>query len=99
VIVARHDALAQDMAPRPVVAPIQAEQTPALTPGQMPDLLGLSARDALRTLMHIGLTPRLDGDGFVIDQSPRAGTVLARGDACVLKLGRRQPAAAGGTGQ
>jgi len=59
----------------------------------------LSARDAVRTTMQVGLTPRIEGDGFVIDQSPRAGAVLSRGDGCVLKLGRRPPAAAGGTGQ
>jgi len=48
--------------------------------------------------MRIGLTPRIDGDGFVIEQSPRAGAVLARGDDCVLKLGRR-PMPAGGIDQ
>ena len=99
VIVARHDAPAEDMATRPAVAPLQSEQASTPVPGQMPDLLGLSARDAIRTLTQTGLTPRLDGDGFVIDQSPRAGAVLARGDSCVLKLGRRPPLASGGTGQ
>ena len=99
VIVARHDTPVEDMAPRPIVAPIGANPSAAPTPGQMPDLIGLSARDAIRTLMQVGLTPRLDGDGFVIDQLPRAGAVLVRGDRCVLKLGRRPAVAAGGTGQ
>jgi len=99
VIVARHDIEAEDGGPRHVNGPVQPDQAPAVTPGQMPDLLGLSARDAIRTLMQVGLTPRLDGDGFVTDQSPRAGALLARGDTCVLKLGRRPLAAAGGTGQ
>lgn len=99
VIVARHDAPVEDVGPRPVNAPVSTEQAPAVTPGEMPDLLGLSARDAIRTLMQVGLTPRLDGDGFVIDQSPRAGALLTRGDTCVLKLGRRPHAAAGGTAQ
>jgi cell division protein FtsI (penicillin-binding protein 3) len=99
VIVARHDVEAEDGGPRHVNGPVQPDQAPAVTPGQMPDVLGLSARDAIRTLMQVGLTPRLDGDGFVTDQSPRAGALLARGDTCVLKLGRRPLAAAGGTGQ
>jgi beta-lactam-binding protein with PASTA domain len=64
--------------------------------GQMPDLRGLSAREALRTLTQIGLTARISGSGFVIDQSPEAGSLLVRGDACVLKLGRRPAAPAGG---
>jgi cell division protein FtsI (penicillin-binding protein 3) len=99
VIVARHDTRAEGVGPQPIAAPIQPDRVPDVVPGQMPDLTGLSGRDAIRTLMQVGLTPRLDGDGFVIDQSPRAGAVLTRGDTCVLKLGRRQPAAAGGTGQ
>ena len=36
----------------------------------MPDLRGLSAREALRTLSRIGMTARIDGDGFV-DRSSR----------------------------
>jgi beta-lactam-binding protein with PASTA domain len=76
------------------------QQSEAPTPaGLMPDLRGLSARDAIRSLMPLGLTPRIDGDGFVLEQSPRAGAVLARGESCVLKLGRRPPTSAGGTVQ
>ena len=99
VIVARREVPIDDVGPQPVSAPLPSTQPPAVTPGEMPDLLGLSARDALRTLMQVGLTPRLDGDGFVIDQSPRAGALLTRGDTCVLKLGRRPRTAAGGTAQ
>jgi cell division protein FtsI (penicillin-binding protein 3) len=96
VIVARHDSAPNEMTPVPVLAS-SSQQVVASTPaGLMPDLHGLSARDAIRALMQIGLTPRrIDGDGFVVEQSPRAGATLARGEACVLKLGRR-PAAGGG---
>jgi cell division protein FtsI (penicillin-binding protein 3) len=98
VIVARHDGSASDV--RPVAVSTRSERALASTPeGQMPDLRGLSARDAVRALMHIGLTPHLEGDGFVIDQMPRAGAALARESACVLKLGRRSPQTAGGTDQ
>jgi penicillin-binding protein 2B len=69
------------------VGPVRAVET--TEPGQMPDLRGFSAREALRTLTRIGLTPRISGDGFVIEQSPAAGALLAPGDQCVLKLGRR----------
>jgi beta-lactam-binding protein with PASTA domain len=60
----------------------------------MPDLRGLSAREALRTLAQIGLTAHVTGDGFVIDQRPEAGATLERGDTCTLKLQRAVPAAA-----
>src|SRR5262249_38071376 len=79
VIVARHEVQAGEMGPQPVAAPLESEQTPEIVPGQMPDVAGLTARDAIRTLTQVGLTPRVEGDGFVIDQSPRAGAVLTRG--------------------
>ncbi|HEU4935297.1 MAG TPA: penicillin-binding transpeptidase domain-containing protein [Vicinamibacterales bacterium] len=99
VIVARHDTGASDMTPVPVMATSSQNVVASTPPGVMPDLHGLSARDAIRALMQIGLTPRLDGDGFVIDQSPRAGAVLGGGDSCVLKLDRRAPPAPGGAVQ
>jgi hypothetical protein len=55
----------------------------------MPDLRGLSGRDALRLLSRIGLIGRLSGDGVVVDQAPGPGAALVRGAACLLKLGRR----------
>ena len=88
VIVARHEPA--DMAPTPVAAPVQPVADVEVTePGQMPDLRGLSARDALRALTRVGLTARISGDGFVIEQSPAAGALLDHTDACILKLGRR----------
>jgi beta-lactam-binding protein with PASTA domain len=51
----------------------------------------MSARDANRALTHIGMTGRLNGDGFVLEQSPAAGTVLLPGASCVLTLGRQPP--------
>ena len=39
--------------------------------GMMPDLRGLSAREALRTLAAVGLTASISGNGFVVEQSPR----------------------------
>ena len=97
VIVARYESQAQDMGAVPAAVPVTPPRAAEINAtGQMPDLRGLSAREALRTLTHIGLTARISGSGFVIDQSPEAGSLLVRGDACVLKLGRRPAAPAGG---
>lgn len=63
--------------------------------GRVPDVRGLSAREAVRSLLRVGLTPRLDGDGFVLEQSPAADALLVPGEAAVLKLGRRAPAGTG----
>ena len=99
VIVARHDHPGSEMTPVPVMASSSQKVVASTPPGMMPDLHGLSARDAIRALMQVGLTPRIDGDGLVVDQSPRAGAVLTRGDSCVLKLGRRPPPAPAGAVQ
>ena len=53
--------------------------------GMMPDLRGLSAREALRTLTRIGLTARMSGDGFVVEQRPRRAACSCRGNECVLE--------------
>ena len=45
----------------------------------MPDLRGLSAREALRKLTRLGLTASMSGNGVVLDQQPAAGSVLAPG--------------------
>jgi cell division protein FtsI (penicillin-binding protein 3) len=54
----------------------------------LPDLRGLSAREALRVLTKIGLTARLSGNGIVTSQQPLPGTPIERGMACELKLER-----------
>jgi cell division protein FtsI (penicillin-binding protein 3) len=89
VLVARHDG-APGMTPRPVHAPAISERGADPTaPGEMPDLRGLSAREALRALMRVGASARISGSGFVIEQFPEAGTPLLPGDEGLLTLGRR----------
>jgi cell division protein FtsI (penicillin-binding protein 3) len=65
--------------------------------GEMPDLAGLSARDAIRQLMKMGLNARVSGNGVVISQDPPAGTPLEPGLVCQLVLDRspNRPAASG----
>ena len=57
-------------------------------PGTIPDLRGLSARQAVRTLVKLGLVARVTGDGVVVTQEPAAGTPLEQGGICRLVLGR-----------
>lgn len=55
----------------------------------LPDLRGLSARQALRELARLGLTARLQGTGVVVEQDPPAGAPLDAGALCTLILDRR----------
>ncbi len=59
--------------------------------GAMPDLRGLSARTAVRTLARAGFTPRLAGRGVVTAQDPMAGTALDPGTSVRLWLDRETP--------
>jgi membrane peptidoglycan carboxypeptidase len=64
----------------------------------VPDLRGMSARDALRTLVTLGLAPHLTGNGFVVSQDPPPGAPVDDGGVCRLLLDRgssRTPAGAG----
>lgn len=57
--------------------------------GTIPDLRGLSARDATRELVVRGLAVRMSGDGVVLAQRPTAGAAAQPGDVCELVLGRQ----------
>jgi cell division protein FtsI (penicillin-binding protein 3) len=89
VVIARSS---NERSTRPVtfVSPWRASAPP--TPqGMMPDLRGLSARAAVRTLTRVGLVPRLKGDGFVANQSPAAGSPLDHAGSVDLRLERQPP--------
>jgi cell division protein FtsI (penicillin-binding protein 3) len=52
----------------------------------MPDLTGLSMRNALSRIEGKGLIVKVSGSGKVIEQTPRAGVPIERGDICFLKF-------------
>jgi cell division protein FtsI (penicillin-binding protein 3) len=97
VMVARRD--------EPEVTPARGQVPPPIVTlpsgseaSVIPDLRGLSAREALRTLAQLGLTARLQGRGVVTDQTPAAGTLLERGITCTLTLERDPSRPANGAG-
>ena len=99
VLVARHDpSQPAEPMPQPAVAARVLKTTiePARD-GLMPDLRGMSAREALRLLGRIGMTAQMTGDGFVADQRPAAGAALVRGTSCELRLSRQANVDDGGT--
>jgi cell division protein FtsI/penicillin-binding protein 2 len=66
----------------------------------MPDVRGLSARDAVRILGHVGLSVRFSGSGIVIGQTPAPGEAIDGGGSSLLLLERlpAEAAKAGGGG-
>jgi cell division protein FtsI (penicillin-binding protein 3) len=86
--------LVQRVEPQPVetaalvTAPAIVPLMPAERGNVVPDLRGMSGRDALRALAQVGLTARVQGTGVVVDQQPAAGSPLERGANCLLILTR-----------
>ena len=82
VLVARHDEGTNGASHVPSASVTEGADAPTVSlvsdgpPGTMPDLRGLSAREALRRMMRLGLTARVDGSGFVVSQDPPAGAAL-----------------------
>jgi cell division protein FtsI/penicillin-binding protein 2 len=58
-----------------------------------PDVLGLSARDAIARFVASGLVPTVSGAGFVVEQGPAPGLWLEPGERAFLALARGTPAA------
>ena len=56
--------------------------------GLMPDLRGLSGREALRMTAKLGLMTHLRGRGLVVGQDPPPGAAVERGAPCEIVLGR-----------
>jgi cell division protein FtsI/penicillin-binding protein 2 len=66
----------------------------------MPDVRGLTMREAVRILGQVGLQAQLSGTGAVISQTPLPGAPILSGERASLELKLTRPAApapAGGT--
>ena len=83
------DPLATSGTVTPASSLVQLTGGVAASASQVPDLTGLSAREAIRMLARLGCTVELRGGGLVVDQFPAPGTPLDSGMSVVLTLGRR----------
>jgi len=93
VMIARH----AEEGPLPLstaTAPPQVSFVSEAPGGVMPDLRGLSARDAIRALVKVGLSPRMTGDGVVVSQDPEPGAPLGDTGTSRLRLERTRSSAA-----
>jgi cell division protein FtsI (penicillin-binding protein 3) len=66
----------------PVAGPLAEGQL------RLPELRGLSGREAMRALARLGIGARITGDGLVVDQFPLPGTPVDPGAWCRLSLSR-----------
>lgn len=56
--------------------------------GTVPDVRGLSARDAMRKLAKAGLSTQMTGSGFVVSQDPAPGEPIEGRRVCKVTLDR-----------
>ena len=92
LLVARHEEeVLEQPASVPIEAPAVITTVNAVNGSTVPDLAGMSARDALRVLARLGIASRLRGTGVVVQQQPAAGTPVDPDVTATLWL-ERQPA-------
>jgi cell division protein FtsI (penicillin-binding protein 3) len=90
MLVVRREAIETDQpVPSPVKSSVSQAPRPVLAAGLMPDLRGVSARDAVRVLAQLGVAARLFGDGVVVDQQIAPGAPLEAGVSCIIHLSRQ----------
>jgi cell division protein FtsI (penicillin-binding protein 3) len=92
LLVARHDEeISEQPASLPIDTPTVVTTVNAVNGSTIPDLTGMSARDALRALARLGIASRLRGSGVVVQQQPAAGAPIDPDVTATLWL-ERQPA-------
>lgn len=97
VVARRADADEPAVGPTPAAARLAPPLPAPVAAGSMPDLRGLSARDAVVAAARAGLTAILAGDGHVVDQDIEPGAAIVPGGTCRLRLARLHALAGTGT--
>ncbi len=72
--------------PSQAVAMIGPPPSPDAARVALPDVAGMSAREAIKMLASLGLQPVLDGSGTVMKQDPPAGGAVLKGSTVRLEL-------------
>jgi cell division protein FtsI (penicillin-binding protein 3) len=76
----------------PASSTAKPRKIPKADGGTVPDVRGMSLRDATAALSSQGCRVRISGDGYVAVQRPAAGEKLADGATCYLRLSSRSVA-------
>ena len=60
------------------------EKSKKENPSAMPNLVGLSLRNAMETMLNKGIRVQIEGSGHVVRQEPKAGASLPKNGICKL---------------
>jgi cell division protein FtsI (penicillin-binding protein 3) len=84
---------ADDAAPQIIPTRIGLTVPPPTDLSHMPDVRGLTLREALRVLGQVGLQAQPSGTGLVFSQTPLAGAAILPGEHASLQLKLARPVA------
>ena len=99
VLVRRADENREQTTSGPIASPSVVTLAGTASVSALPDLAGLSAREALRVLARLGYTARVRGAGLVVEQWPAPGTPLDSSGTAILMLERRLRDRVAGAGE
>jgi cell division protein FtsI (penicillin-binding protein 3) len=91
LLIARRDKPQQPVSAAAEAPVVTVADATAESPTVFPDLAGMSARDAVRTLARLGVTLKMRGTGNVITQRPAPGTPIDLAHEATLWLNRLPP--------
>jgi cell division protein FtsI (penicillin-binding protein 3) len=89
ILVARRDEVHEQPASAVIEAPAVVTAVSAGGTSFVPDVTGMSAREALRVFARLGMAPRLRGTGLVVQQDPAPGSTIDPDAAATLWLDRQ----------
>jgi cell division protein FtsI (penicillin-binding protein 3) len=72
----------------PAVVPLTRRGADSGSGTVVPDVRGMSMRDALQTLTRLGFTAEMNGGGVVVEQRPAAGAPIDTSVVASLRLSR-----------
>ena len=84
------EAIKKKVMEQKTVAATEAALVPELNDGAMPDLRGMTLKEALVFLKKVGVVPQIEGQGLVQDQVPKAGSPIVNPRAIELKLAKER---------
>ena len=81
-----YDALREAQGRKPAVQEVLATGAVPAGKVRVPNLTGSPARQALKQMIELGLTPHLKGSGLIVSQLPPPGSVVDKASEVVLVL-------------
>lgn len=81
-----YDALREAQGKKPAIQEVVPTGVVPAGKVRIPNLTGVPARDAMKQMIELGLTPRVKGSGLIVNQLPPPGSVVDKASEVVLQL-------------